>query len=142
MATNLTTMATIDLHPYLMFDGNCRAAFEFYQSIFGGELNFMTYGDMDGSCPAGTRDQIMHGTLMGGVVEFMGGDAPEGMPLGAGKINLSLSGFEEATLRQQYNALSEGGTIVVPLDRQMWGDIFGAFQDKFGIDWMVNIRTA
>ena len=135
-------MEKIDLHPYLMFDGNCRAAFEFYRNIFGGELNFMTYGEMDGNCPAGVRDQIMHGTLMGGSVEFMGGDAPEGMPLGAGKINLSLSGFDEAALRDKYTALSEGGTIAVPLDRQMWGDIFGAFQDKFGIDWMVDIRAA
>jgi len=42
-------MEKIDLNPYLMFDGNCREALEFYQAIFGGELNVMTYGDMDGS---------------------------------------------------------------------------------------------
>jgi len=135
-------MEKIDLHPYLMFDGNCREAFEFYQNVFGGEVNFMTYGDMDGSCPAGIRDNVMHGTLMGGSVEFMGGDAPEGMPLGFGKINLSLSGFDEPTLTAKFQALSEGGNIVVPLERQMWGDIFGSFQDRFGIDWMVDIRTA
>ncbi|QRQ99855.1 VOC family protein [Dyadobacter sandarakinus] len=134
-------MEKLNLHPYLMFDGNCRAALEFYKGIFGGELNVMTYGDLDGSCPDGVRDQVMHGTLMGGAIDFMAGDAPDGMPLGTGKINLSLSGTDERELRETYEALSEGGTVVVPLDRQMWGDIFGAFQDKFGIDWMMNIRT-
>jgi PhnB protein len=135
-------MEKISLHPYLLFDGNCKAALEFYQGIFGGELHTMRYGDMDDSCPAGIRDHIMHGTLMGGEIDFMAGDAPQGTPLGAGKINLSLSGFDEANLRGKFEALSAGGTIVVPFERQMWGDIFGAFEDQFGIHWMVNARAA
>lgn len=135
-------MKKMDLNAYLMFDGNCREALAFYHNIFGGELNVMTYGDMDGSCPDGMRDHVMHGTLMGGEIELMAGDAPDGMPLGAGKINLSLSGFDEPTLRSKYEALSKNGIIAVPLDRQMWGDIFGAFQDQYGVGWMVNIRTA
>ncbi len=135
-------MEKIDLHPYLMFEGNCRDAMEFYQRIFGGDLQFMTYGDMDGSCPDAMKNQIMHSTLMGEEVELMAGDNPQETPLGAGKINLSLSGFNEANLRSKFEALSEGGQILVPLDKQMWGDIFGCFTDRFGVDWMVNIRQS
>lgn len=135
-------MQPIALQPYLMFDGNCRVALEFYRQIFGGDLNMMTYGDMDNSCPAGMRDHIMHATLMGEQISFMAGDAPQGVTLGTGKINLSLSGSDEPELRSKYEALSKGGKVQVPLAKQMWGDIFGAFQDQFGIYWMVNIRPA
>ncbi|MNY54220.1 hypothetical protein D3C86_1900640 [compost metagenome] len=101
----------------------------------------MTFGDVDGSCPAAIRDKIMHATLMGGEVEFMGSDSPQDGPLGNGKVQLSLSGFDEASLRKKYELLSNGGTIVVPMDKQVWGDIFGAFQDKFGVNWMVDVRA-
>ncbi|HEV2058988.1 MAG TPA: hypothetical protein VGR11_06500, partial [Solirubrobacteraceae bacterium] len=32
-----------------------------------------------------------------------------------------------------------GGTVSVPLEKQMWGDEFGMCVDQFGIGWMVNI---
>ena len=54
------------LHPYLMFEGDCRDAMEFYKGIFGGELSMMTFGQVDESCPAAISDHIMHASLMGG----------------------------------------------------------------------------
>ena len=129
------------LHPYLMFEGDCREAMAFYKDIFGGELNMMTFGQVDASCPDALRDQIMHASLMGGEVEFMGCDTPRPGPLGSDKIQLSLSGFDETNLRKKFEQLSAGGTITIPMEKQMWGDIFGAFKDKFGIDWMIDVRA-
>ncbi|MDR6804461.1 PhnB protein [Dyadobacter sp. BE34] len=129
------------LHPYLMFEGNCREAMEFYKGIFGGELNMMTFGQVDNSCPAAIRDHIMHASLMGGEIDFMACDTPKPGPLGGDKIQLSLSGFDEANLRNKFAQLSEGGTITVPMEKQVWGDIFGAFKDKYGIDWMIDVRA-
>lgn len=30
--------------------------------------------------------------------------------------------------------------MTVPMEKQVWGDEFGACVDKFGISWMVNIN--
>jgi PhnB protein len=130
------------LNPYVMFEGNAREALGFYQGIFGGELNLMTYGDMDGSCPDATKDKIMHGQLMGGEAELMGADQTQGEPeTGTARIQLALSGSDEPRLTDMFNQLSAGGQVQVPLSKQAWGDMFGMFADKYGVNWMVNIGT-
>ena len=57
-------------------------------------------------------------------------------------VTLSLMGDDEAVLRSAYETLSVGGTIQMPLEKQMWGDVYGAFTDRFGIEWQVNISGA
>lgn len=65
---------------------------------------------------------------------------PAGMPLQAGNnMSVSLSGEDETELRGYWDALSAGGTVAMPLEKQMWGDTFGMCSDKFGVAWMVNI---
>jgi len=132
-------MEKITLNAYLIFEGNCREAMEFYQSIFSGELQIMTFGQVDDSCPAAKKDSIMHASLMGGEVDLMACDNPVDEPLGKGKISLALSGYDEERLRKIFSDLSVGGNIFMHLEKQVWGDLYGAFTDKFGIDWMVNI---
>ena len=133
-------MGKIALNAYVMFEGNAREAMNFYQSVFGGELNLMTYGDMDKSCPDATKDKIMHGQLAGGEAELMGADQTQGEPeAGTAKIQLALSGTDKEKLTKMFNALSAGGQVEVPLSQQAWGDEFGMFSDKYGIKWMVNI---
>ncbi|TCK85143.1 VOC family protein [Albibacterium bauzanense] len=134
-------MEKITLNAYLLFDGNCREAMEFYQQIFGGELQMMTFGQVDDSCPAAKKDSIMHASLMGGEVDLMASDNPEDKPSGKGNISLALSGYDEEKLRKRFSDLSMGGNIFMHLEKQIWGDLYGAFTDKFGIDWMVNIGT-
>lgn len=135
-------MEKIALHAYLMFDGNCREAIHFYQGVFGGEVTLMTFGEVDGSCPAAMRDRVMHAMLRGGEIELMASDSMDDMPLGVGKINIALSGADEANLTKKFEQLSEGGQIIVPLGKQVWGDIFGCFADQYNVNWMVNINLA
>ncbi len=127
------------LNAYLMFKGDCREAMNFYQSVFGGDLNIMTYGDMDASCPDAKKNHVMHAQLMGGDAEFMGADDPENTITEASRIQLALSGTNKEKLTHMFNGLSAGGQVMVPLSQQAWGDEFGMFSDKYGMKWMVNI---
>jgi PhnB protein len=131
------------LNPYISFTGDARQAMEFYQRVFGGNLTVATFGEF-GAQEGPEADQIMHSTLeTDRGFTLMGADTPPGMEHRAGNnISVSLSGDDDAELRGYWDKLSDGGTISVPLEKQMWGDEFGACVDRFGIGWLVNIGQA
>ncbi|RKT53887.1 VOC family protein [Saccharothrix australiensis] len=128
------------LNPYISFAGDAREAMEFYQGVFGGRLTLSTYGEL-GSPDAPEAHQIMHGMLeTPGGYTIMGADTPPGMSHHPGdNITISLSGDDGDELRGYWDQLSADGQVTVPLEKQMWGDEFGACVDRFGISWMVNI---
>jgi PhnB protein len=127
------------LNPYISFADNARQAMEFYRGVFGGELTMNTFGEMGGAAP-GDENKIMHSQLETPAgYTLMASDAPAGMPRSEGSsISVSLSGDTD-DLRGYFTKLSEGGSVTVPLEKQMWGDEFGMCVDKFGIQWMVNV---
>jgi PhnB protein len=131
------------LNPYLNFNGDARQAMEFYKEVFGGTLALNSYGEF-GQADAPNADKIMHGMLeTTGGFTLMGADNPPGMESEqGGSYSVSLSGDDEAELRGYWEKLSEGGSVSVPLEQQMWGDVFGMCTDRFGVPWMVNISTA
>ncbi|GIG00507.1 VOC family protein [Catellatospora citrea] len=128
------------LNPYISFNGNAREAMEFYQGILGGNLTMSTFGEF-GDKDAPYADQIMHAQLESDAgYTLMASDTPPGMAYHPGdNITVSLSGDDGDRLRGYWEKLSEGGTVGVPLEKQMWGDEFGALKDRFGVNWMVNI---
>lgn len=131
-------MTTI-LNPYLHFDGTAREALTFYHSLFGGELSIMTYGDM--GMEGEQAGQVMHGSITNpGGITLMASDGAPGEKLVRGNAsNLSLSGDDDAGLRGWFETLADGGEVHVALEKQMWGDVFGQVQDRFGVIWLVNI---
>lgn len=132
---------TVQLNPYLNFRDNAREAMEFYQSVFGGELRLTTFGDLQASQDPAEQDKIMHGMLEtdDGLV-LMGADTPSAMEhVPAAGFAVSLSGDDEPRLRGWWEALSTGGSVMMPLEPAPWGDIFGMCTDRFGIEWMVDI---
>ena len=129
------------LNPYLNFNGNAREAMTFYQQVLGGDLVVSTFGEY-GQGGEGA-DGVMHAQL----------ETPDGFTLmasdtapGMGEVapgsnfSVSLSGDDES-LRGYWEGLSEGATVAMPLEKQMWGDEFGMLTDRFGIPWVVNIGT-
>jgi PhnB protein len=127
------------LNPYISFDGTAREAMEFYRSVFGGELVVNTFGEY-GDPQAPGADGVMHAQLETPAgFTLMASDMPPGMPYSApnGTITVSLSGGDE--LRPYWEKLAEGGTVQMPLEKQMWGDEFGMCVDRYGTPWMVNI---
>jgi PhnB protein len=131
---------TSRLNPYISFAGDARQAMEFYTRVFGGSLKVNTYGEYGAPDPA-YADKIMHGLLeTDSGFTLMGADIPPGTPHNPGdNIAVSLSGDDADELRGYWEKLSDGGTVSVPLEKQMWGDEFGTCVDAFGISWMVNI---
>jgi len=128
------------LNPYITFNGNARQAMEFYRDVFGGDLVTNTYGEYGTENPD-DANKIMHGMLeTDRGFTLMCADTPPGTPYHPGdNIAISLSGEDGDELRGYWEKLSSGGTVSVPLAKQMWGDEFGACVDRFGVSWMVNI---
>jgi PhnB protein len=129
------------LNPYLGFKDNAREAMEFYQSVFGGDLNVSTFKDMNASVEPGEVDLVMHSQLEApnGMV-LMGSDTPSHMDYKPGSnFSVSLSGDDEKELSGFFTGLSDGGTVIQPLEKAPWGDSFGMVVDRFGVNWLVNI---
>jgi PhnB protein len=131
-------MSSVNLEVYLFFKGECREAMEFYESVFGGELNVTTYKDAGVNAKGTSPDWLMHASLEGGEVKLMGSDTAQASPE-AKKVSLSLGGTDEARMREIFDALSTGGKVFSALKKEAWGDLFGSFTDKYGIEWMMNI---
>lgn len=132
------------LNPYIHFPGGtAREAMEHYQRVFGGELVVSTFGEIGGAGDQPFADQIMHGQLeTPSGFTLMGADVPPGMEHQQGDtVTISLSGDDD-DLRSWWEQLSDGGTVDVPLERQVWGDEFGQCRDRFGVTWLVNIGSA
>jgi PhnB protein len=131
------------LNPYIQFKDNARAALEFYQGVFGGELTVSTFGEYGDPSQPGA-DGIMHGQLESpSGYTIMAADTPPGMDHHPGStIAISLSGDDADELHGYWDELADGGQVQVPLEQQMWGDEFGMCVDRFGIGWMVNIAGA
>ena len=127
------------LNPYLTFAGTAQAAMEFYQSALGGVLTMNTFGEYGADGP--DADKIMHANLeTPDGFTLMASDTPPGTEGSTGSsIAVSLSGDDSERLRGYWDKLADGAEIVMPLERQMWGDEFGQLTDRFGIQWMVNI---
>ncbi|KEO57736.1 MULTISPECIES: VOC family protein [Thalassospira] len=128
---------------YLNFDGNCRQAFEFYQSVLGGELIMMPFGDtpMAGDT-AELNDKIAHACLMGDGWHLMASDCPPGYFAKMQGMTASLH-FEKATdARKMFDTLSSGGEVTMPFEETFWSPGYGMFTDKFGTPWMINTEMS
>lgn len=132
----------VKLNSYIGFKDNAKEAMEFYKSVFGGELFMDTFENYADNMPVeeGDKDKIMHAYLKGdNGVELMAADTPKGMEYQEGsRISLALNGDDEATLREYWDKLSEGGEITMPFEKSPWGSTFGMLTDKFGVSWMID----
>jgi PhnB protein len=130
------------LNPYLMFNGDARAAMEFYRSVFGGDLTINTFGEFGAPDPA-LADKVMHAQLTTpkGYV-LMASDSAPGTSVTAGStITCSLSGDPGEGLEGVWEKLADGGTVTLPFEKQMWGDLYGQCIDKFGTPWMIDVAA-
>jgi PhnB protein len=138
-------MSNAKIEPYLHFGGNCEEVMNFYKSIFGGELEISRFSDFAGpdQAPQDTPEGVMHSTLKSDNLSFMASDGmPEMTQVVGDNISMSISGDDEAQLTGFFDGLDEGGTVTMPLAKQMWGDTFGMLTDKYGIHWMINIAAS
>jgi PhnB protein len=129
-----------DLH--LVFTGKCSEAFAFYEKTFNSKIKMcMKYGDApaDAPVPADMKDKVMHVAMPLGGVMLMGCDAPPDRATQMGGFQVSASVTDEAEATRIYAALSEGGSVQMPLMKTFWSPLFGMCTDKFGVAWMVGL---
>ncbi len=130
------------LNPYISFDGNTREAMEFYKTVFGGKLDFSTFGEAGMTGNDVNPDGIMHAMLVAdNGITLMAADTTTGMReyIAGTNMSISLSGDNQEELTGYYNKLVDVGKEEQPLTRAPGGDTFGMCIDKFGVFWMVNI---
>lgn len=131
----------MQLNPCLTFNGQCEAAFKFYQECLGGNIQtMMTWGDspMADQVPPEWHGRIIHTTLKVGDEALLGSDAPPDRyeaPKGFA-VTIQIDDPEEA--ERIFNALAENGTVQMPMQKTFWATRFGMCVDRFGTPWMVN----
>jgi len=129
------------LNPYLNFNGDCEAAFNFYEQVLNGKILFkMTWGEspMAEQLPPEGRNSIMHTTLSVGDTILMGADTMPGTYQKPAGIYVSLSLSDAAEGERVFKALKENGTVQMEFQQTFWAKGFGVCVDRFGIPWMVN----
>jgi|SRR5215469_7397289 len=129
------------LTTYLGFSGNCKDAFQFYEKVLGGKINFMmTHGESpmaDQTAPE-WKDKIMHASLQtpGGVLQ--GADHPQGTAAKPAGFCVCVTVKDPAEAEKAFKGLSEGGQVQMPFQKTFWSPGFGMCVDKFEVPWMVN----
>ncbi len=139
----------MQIQPYLFFDGRCEEAIRFYQDKLGAEVTMlMRFRDAPQSAgparegcapPAGSENKVMHASLrIGDAMVLMSDGQCQGKPQFQG-FSLSLTAPDDASAKRLFNALSDNGQVVVPLDETFFASSFGMVADRFGVTWMVYV---
>jgi PhnB protein len=126
---------------YLLFNGNCRQAFDFYSRVLNGKIEFIqTFGETPGQeIDASLKDQIMHISMDVDGVKIMGSDAPGEHAVKIGNnFSITVNPDSEADADRLFNALSEAGQVTMPLAETFWAKKFGMCTDKFDVNWMIS----
>ena len=132
---------TTQLATHLGFDGQCEAAFKFYEKVLRGKMLMMVrVADAPPEVPRmpGTENRIMHARLQVGNSLIMGGDAPKEYLQKPQGFNTNISIDDPTEADRIFRELSDGGKVTMPIGETFWAHRFGVLIDKFGIPWMVN----
>jgi PhnB protein len=129
------------VNAYLVFNGQCEAAFKFYEKALGGKIEAtMTFGDspMSQQAPPEWRNKIMHARMTVGDTVLMGSDSlPDHYEEPKG-FSLAFGTKDPAEAERAFNELAAGGKVQMALEKTFWAVKFGMLVDRFGIPWMIN----
>jgi len=137
----------MQVEPYLMFNGRCEEAVDFYGAVLGAEvemlLRFRESPDEPppGIMPADWSDKIMHCALKIGSTRVMASDGCASDDAGFKGVCLTASVATEQEADRVFAALSEGGHVTMPLGKTFFSPRFGMLTDRFGLGWMVIVET-
>jgi PhnB protein len=140
--TEGVSLLSVDV--YLNFNGNCRAAVEYYAEVFGNESpQIMTFGDTppdpNFQLPVEAKTLVMHARLNISGSNVMFSDVFPGMPFTQGNnISLAIISKDLEEVKAWFHKLKEGGTVSMELQETSWSKCYGMVTDKFGIGWQFN----
>jgi PhnB protein len=128
------------IQPYLFFEGRCDEAIDFYKRALGAEVQMlMRWKDSPDKsmCTPSNQDKVMHASLKIGDAAVMASDGRNSGKPNFDGIALSIGADSDADAQKKFDALSEGGNVVMPLGKTFFASSFGMVRDKFGVHWMV-----
>ena len=131
-------------NPYIFFNGQCEAAFRFYERSLGAKIVAMmphAGTPAEEQVPPEWRDKIIHARLVLGDQVLMGSDAPPDHFEKPQGFSVTLGIDDPADAERIFNALAENGTIRMPIQQTFWALRFGMLVDRFGIPWMINCEN-
>jgi PhnB protein len=135
---------TVSVTNHLNFRGDARAALEFYQSVFGGDLVIVTYKDAYSVQDPAEAGQVMWGQVAAkNGFRVMAYDVPSRMPWDQGKnaFFVSVRGDSTREITELWEKLSVGATVVQPLAPSGWAPLYGMLKDRFGITWVLDVAA-
>jgi PhnB protein len=135
----------MQLSSQVNFDGKCKEAFKLYQQLLGGNIQtMMTWGEspMAAQMPSEFHDKIIHAALLVGNSILMGSDAPPDRYVAPRGFAVAIEIGDVSEAERVFGALSEKGSVTMPLQQTFWATRFGMLVDRFGIPWMVNCGNA
>lgn len=130
---------------HLIFDGRCEEAFRFYETSLGASSGrVLRYREtpMADTVPPEWQDKIVHGNLTLGGVVLAGADvrgSDYALPQG---FFVLVNPADVAEAERVFAALSDQGSVRMPLQKTFWSPAFGVVVDRFGIPWEVNCEPA
>jgi PhnB protein len=131
----------MQVSPYLFYNGNCEAAFKFYEKVLGGKIEMLLRNEEAPESmpsPPERKKQIMHGRISIGGEVLMASDAPPDRFHKPQGFSISLTVGDPMEAERKFKALSEGGSLNMPFGKTFFSRGFGMCVDQFGIPWMVN----
>lgn len=139
------TINYMELAPYIIFNGNCEEALNFYAKALGGQVQqMMRFSDAPPDVQknmGGSENLVMHATFIAGGIMLMASDSGTTAPATSkdgGMVHLSINFDDAGALENAFMKLGEGGTVTMNLQDTFWGARFGMLTDRFGINWMFN----
>jgi PhnB protein len=124
--------------PYLYFKGACEDALTFYAACgLGGIVDLRRYAgspmeDRDGGA---WRNKVLHARFEGDGVRFFASDGPDSEPMKGSALMIDVESPDRGLAL--FERLSDGGRVTVPFKKQFWGDVYGNFTDRFGVQWAI-----
>jgi PhnB protein len=135
----------MQLVPYLNFNGQCEAAFRFYEQCLGGKIEGMfTFGETPAAEQVSPehRSRIAHARLVAGDAVLMGSDSPPEYFEEQKGMSVMLQIDDPARAERIFNTLADGGSVRMPFEETFWAYRFGMVVDRFGTPWMINCEKA
>lgn len=132
-------------NPFLTFNGQCEAAFRFYEECLGGKIGMLlTWGNspMADQAPPDWTDKICHATLTVGDNVLSGADAPPAQYEAPKGFLIQLNLDDSAEAERIFEALAKKGTVQIPLQQTFWAARYGHVLDGFGVPWAINCEVA
>jgi PhnB protein len=131
----------MNVNPYLLFNGDCEAAFKFYEQCFGAKIEAMMRhagSPMEKQTPPERLNSILHANMKIGETILMGSDAPPELYQKPQGFSVTIVLNDPPKAERVFQALAAGGEVKMAIQKTFWAERFGMLVDKFGVPWMIN----